>query len=232
MNNHQRVTQDSPWWAVLTPLQEDPLLTAALATAYTALALAFRGPREHFWSRMTCTGLVLGGLALANEPDLRRTRIHFSDIVAGLGSAGILYGIFTTGDRLARAILPHGADDIADIYALSTYRTKLELGARLGLIIGPAEELFWRGHVQKRLIQHYGRVSGTLLTIAAYSGAHLISGNLTLVGAASVAGAFWGGLSSFGIPMGALLVSHASWDILTFLIAPIAPRSTTRANQD
>ncbi len=61
-----------------------------------------------------------------------------------------------------------------------------------------------------------------LLGTAAYGGAHLVAGNLTLIGAASVAGAFWGGLHALGVPMGALIISHSAWDVFTFLIAPIA----------
>lgn len=222
MNNMDPHKLDESLLAALRRVAQDRTLLGGLATAYAAFALTFRGPREQFWSRMTLTGLSLGSLALASEPDLRRTRIHAQDVVVGLASAGVLYVIFIGGDRLARAILPHGAAEIDDIYTLGTFGKKLELAARISFVIGPAEELFWRGLVQKRLIQHLGRVPGTILGIAAYGGAHLVTGNLTLIGAASVAGTFWGSLSSLGVPMGALLVSHASWDIYAFLIAPFA----------
>jgi hypothetical protein len=54
----------------------DGLLAVGLGAAYAAFALTFRGPRRAFWQRMTATGLALGGLALAAEPELRRTRIR------------------------------------------------------------------------------------------------------------------------------------------------------------
>jgi membrane protease YdiL (CAAX protease family) len=200
-------------------------LEGGLAVAYVAFALTFRGPQRQFWNRMTATGLTLGGLALLSEDELRATRPTPQDLVVGLASAGVLYGVFVAGDRLARAILPHGGREIASIYDLSTLGQKLGIGARLALIIGPAEELFWRGLVQKRLIERYGPLVGALLGTAAYGGAHLVTGNLTLIGAASVAGAFWGGLHAAGVPLGALIVSHSAWDVLAFLIAPIAPPS-------
>jgi CAAX protease family protein len=83
---------------------------------------------------------------------------------------------------------------------------------RLALIIGPAEELFWRGFVQSRA----GYVTSTLL----YGGAHVVTENFTLLGAATIAGAYWGLLRAVGLPMGALVVSHVAWDIWIFLIAP------------
>ena len=44
--------------------------------------------------------------------------------------------------------------------------------------------------------------------------------NATLVGAATIAGAYWGLLRAIGVPLGALVVSHVAWDIWIFLIAP------------
>jgi membrane protease YdiL (CAAX protease family) len=201
-------------------LQSPPLLGIGLGLAFVLFGFTFRGPRRHFCQQMTRTGLLLGGLALASEPDLRRTRIRAADVAAGLASAGVLYVIFQIGDRLTRLLLPKGGSEIEAIYSLKQLRPRPELMARLGFIIGPAEELFWRGFVQERLMRHFGRLKGTLLGTAAYGGVHLVSGNFTLIGAASIAGAFWGGLFGLGMPLGALIVSHIVWDIVIFLIAP------------
>jgi membrane protease YdiL (CAAX protease family) len=169
---------------------------------------------------MTATGLTLGGLALAAEPELRRARIRRSDVAAGLASAAGLYGVFLAGDRLARRLLPKGGEEIGDIYALQQLRPRAELVARLGLVIAPAEELFWRGFVNERLGRRYGRWPGAALGAAAYGGAHVATGNFTLFGAAGVAGAYWSVLAAARMPMGALVVSHVAWDLWTFLVAP------------
>ena len=198
----------------------EPIVAIGLGLAFVFFALTFRGPRARFWQRMTRTGLALGAFALAAEPGLRRTRFSLRDALVGLGSAGILYGVFQIGDRLARLLLPKGNAEIDAIYGLETLRPRQELAARLAFVIGPAEELFWRGLVQARLIRQFGPLPGYVLGTAAYGGAHVVTGNLTLIAAATVAGAFWGGLLALGAPMGALIVSHAVWDVLTFLIAP------------
>jgi membrane protease YdiL (CAAX protease family) len=192
----------------------------ALAGAYAAFALTFRGPRDRFWQRMTRTGLVLGTLALATEKDLRRTRVHLSDVGLGLASAGALYSIFGAGDRMARALVPGGGEQIEEMYALRTLRPTGELAGRLAVVIAPAEELFWRGLVQRRLARRVGPWPAAVGATAAYAGAHIATGNLTLTGAAGVAGAFWSALAAAGMPMGALIVCHAVWDIWIFLIAP------------
>ena len=142
----------------------------------------------------------------------------------GLSSAGFLYGVFQIGDRMARRIMPKGGAEISAIYGLETLRPRGELAARLAFIIGPAEELFWRGLVQARLMRRFGTLPGLGLGTAAYGSAHLVTGNLTLIGAATVAGAFWGALAALGVPPGALIVSHSAWDVFIFLIAPTIQR--------
>jgi hypothetical protein len=188
------------------------LLALGIGAAFAAFGLTFRGPRARFWDRMTATGVVLGGLALATDRDARGTRIGPKEIALGLGTAAGLYGIFRVGDTIAREVMPRGKEEIGDVYALRSLRPKEELAARLGVVIGPAEELFWRGFVQSR--------TGYLAATALYGGAHLVTENATLIGAATVAGAYWGFLRAIGVPLGALVVSHVAWDIWIFLIAP------------
>ena len=197
-----------------------PLLGLGAGLSFIFFALTFRGPRKKFWDRMTGTGIVLGSLALVTQPKLRKTHIGLKDVLLGLGSAATLYGIFHIGDRISRKIVPNGGKQIDDIYSLKRIRPRKELMARLGLIIGPAEEFFWRGFLQDGLMENFGRFLGTLMGVAAYGGAHIASGNFTLIGAATIAGAFWGGLYALGVPLGALIVSHIVWDNVIFLIAP------------
>jgi membrane protease YdiL (CAAX protease family) len=206
--------------------RSDRVLLAGLGAAYIAFAVTFRGPRDRFWQRMTKTGLTLGGLALAAEPalrvDLRRSRSVTKTTAIGIASAGALYGIFQVGDRLARRLLPKGGEQIGEVYALRRLRPGPELAARLALVIGPAEELFWRGFVRRRLAERFGRWRGSALAAATYGGAHVVTGNLTLTGAATTAGAFWSALAAADAPMASLIVSHIVWDLWIFLIAPTA----------
>jgi membrane protease YdiL (CAAX protease family) len=188
------------------------LLALGIGAAFAAFGLTFRGPRARFWDRMTATGLVLGSLALAADRDTRRVRIGPSETLLGLATAAGLYGIFRVGDTVAREIMPRGGEEIGDIYGLRSLRPKEELAARLAMVIGPAEELFWRGFVQRR--------TGYLTATALYGGAHIVTENATLIGAATIAGAYWGLLRTMGMPLGALVVSHVAWDIWIFLVAP------------
>lgn len=202
---------------------EGPGLAAlglGLAAAGIAFTSTFRGPREHFWTRMTGTGLSLGTLALVLSGPARRARVRWWHVPLGLLSAGVLYLTFLLGDRFARRFVPGGDSQIREIYALRTLRPRGEIAARLATIVGPAEELFWRGLVQAALMRRFGRWKGAALAAGAYGGVHVTSGNFTLIGAAGVAGAHWCALYAAGVPLGALIVSHVAWDVWIFLVQP------------
>ena len=208
----------------LRPRRASPVapgaLEAGLLAAQTAFAATFRGPRDQFWQRMTLTGLSLGSLAVATSRQAREVRIRPRDVPLGLASAGVLYVTFAVGDRFARRFVPSGDREIREIYTLRTLRPRPEIAARLATIVGPAEELFWRGLVQEALMARYGRWPGSALAAAAYGGVHIVTGNFTLVGAAGVAGAHWCALYAAGVPLGALVVSHVTWDVWIFLVQP------------
>jgi membrane protease YdiL (CAAX protease family) len=195
-------------------------LTLGLAAATAAFTATFRGPRSRFWSRMTYTGLALGSLALVTSRPSRAVRIGPREVAGGLASAAVLYATFRVGDTFARRVVPGGDRQIREIYALRTLRPRDEIAARLAAIVGPAEELFWRGLVQSALMRRYGRWRGAALAAGAYSGVHVVTGNFTLIGAAGVAGAHWCALYAAGVPLGALVVSHVAWDVWIFLLQP------------
>jgi uncharacterized protein len=198
-------------------------LVVGLIAAQAGFAATFRGPRHRFWQRMTATGLGLGALALGASRAARRTRVGRADVAMGVASAAALYGTFQIGDRFARRFVPGGDAQIRDIYELRTLRPRGEIAARLATIIGPAEELFWRGLVQEDLMDRFGRWRGSALAAMAYGGVHIVTGNFTLFGAAGIAGAHWSLLRAAGMPLGALVVSHVTWDIWIFLVQPTNP---------
>ena len=169
---------------------------------------------------MTVTGAMLGGLALVANPRLRRTRVGPRELAVGLASAAALYGTFKFGDRFARRFVPGGDAQIRDIYSLRELAPHGETAVRLVAVIGPAEELFWRGLVQEALMRRYGRWTGAAMAALAYSAVHVTTGNFTLMGAAGIAGAHWCVLYAAGVPIGALIVSHCAWDVWIFLVQP------------
>ena len=192
-----------------------------MAAAGALWTVAFRGKRG-FWTKMATGVGSLGAYALYANPDLRKTRIRPADVVRGIASAGLLYGIFNVGDRFARKVMPNGAADIDDIYRKRGLTSDPFIAASLALLIAPGEELFWRGLVNRYLAQQLGPVAGNAAGATIYGAIHLVSGNLTLTGAATVAGGFWSLQHLSDARMGPLIVSHIVWDVWIFLVRPTA----------
>ena len=207
------------------------LAKLGLFIAYPAFALTFRGPRDKFWERMTATGAILGALAIAGDRSLQRPNVRARDIALGVGIAAGLYGIFQVGDRMARKILPGGGKNIDDIYKLRDIRPRDEIALRLAAVVGPAEELLWRGLLQRSITRRWGSPMASAAATLAYGGAHVVTGNPALIGAATVAGLYWSTLAAFGVPMAALIVSHVAWDIWIFLVAPTRAPATGSGTQ-
>jgi membrane protease YdiL (CAAX protease family) len=169
---------------------------------------------------MTIGAGLLGCYALWARPEQRKELPTLKDAAVGAASAGGLYAIFQVGDRLARRIMPAGSDEIASVYELRGIAPTPLITALLVGVIAPSEELFWRGLVQRSFMDRFGPTRGTLAAGAAYSAVHLVTGNLTLTGAAATAGLYWGTEYAVKPRLGPLLVSHVLWDVWIFLVAP------------
>ena len=122
------------------------------------------------------------------------------------------------------------------IYAMKEGSSPVALSLLLLLIIGPAEELFWRGYVQRMMMksatggqqsvisnQLSATMLPTLLAVVLYAIIHIASLNFMLIMAALVCGVVWGGLYwLFPNRLPALVISHALWDAAVFVWFPIS----------
>ena len=108
------------------------------------------------------------------------------------------------------------------IYGMKDGENPWILSFLLLFIIGPAEEIFWRGYLQNNLSKRFSPNIGFILTTLAYSLVHIFKFNFMLIMAAAVAGFIWGLLYRF-FPnrLGAIVLSHALWDCAVFIWFPI-----------
>ena len=90
------------------------------------------------------------------------------------------------------------------------------------LLIGPAEEIFWRGYVQERMSKKWGLNRGYLIATACYTLVHVPSCNFMLVMASMVCGLAWGFLyRQMPQHFTGIVISHALWDAAVFVWFPI-----------
>ena len=195
-------------------------VVAGLVLAAVAWAALFGLGRTDFWSRAAVAGIAIGTYAIVVQravlEDLLRPTV--ADVAIGVAAAGVLYGIFWAGNDILRRWLPAVAAQIDDLYDVRSVRrpARLPITAVL-LVVGPCEELFWRGFVQER--------AGFVIALAGYAAVHLWERKAVLVLAAVVGGAFWGALFSWRGTLVAPLVSHALWDLAVVVWRPLVPAS-------
>ena len=179
-----------------------------------------------FWWWMTANATLLTGLVVVMDGSWReavrkdlRDGILFK-IGLGLASAALLYAVFFVGNLLARWMFAFAAPGIDAVYGLKDGSSLLRVGLLIGLLIGPAEEWFWRGFLQRRLALRHGPWTGLAISTALYTGMHVTSLNPMLVLAAGICGLFWGLIYMRYRSLLMVTLSHLVWDLAVFVFFP------------
>jgi membrane protease YdiL (CAAX protease family) len=182
-------------------------------------ALTFGLPLGNFWLKIGLSVFIVSIYSFFFE----RPKIHFNpkSILWGFLSAFILYLIFLIGDKIAFFIISSSKGQVEKIYLMGIKTNKIFVFLLLLLITGPGEEIFWRGFLQRRLMERFGTMIGFILSTAIYGGVHIFSRNLILILAALVAGAFWGFLYLWKRDLLIQIISHSIWGGIIFVIAPV-----------
>lgn len=200
------------------------IFTLVLAAAlWTIMFSPWTAPYVNFWWMMTGSACTLSLLATIFAPGWwRRVDLSLSNILLGVVIAVMLWSMFWVGDKLSQMMFDFARPQVDLIYSMKDGESMWLLTALMLFLIGPAEEIFWRGYVQEKLSARYNRNIGFIVTTAIYALVHAGSMNFMLTMAALVAGFVWGALYRF-FPQkfGAIIVSHALWDVAVFIWFPI-----------
>lgn len=198
-----------------------PLLTAALLwflmfNPWLTLPL-------DFWTMMTLSGCILLMMALLIDPRwFADIEISWKGFFTGIALALVLWGIFWVGDKVATWMFPFARPQVDTIYSMKESQSEWVIGLLLLFIIGPAEEIFWRGFIQRSLSKRFTANVGFVATLLVYGLVHLWKFNFMLIMAAIVCGLVWGlAYRLWPKQLFALIVSHAIWDALVFVVWPI-----------
>ena len=150
--------------------------------------------------------------------------MHFTpkQLFWGVAIAVALWGIFWVGDKLSQLMFDFARPQVDTIYGMKEGESPWLLTALMLFLIGPAEEIFWRGYVQENFSKRWNANVGFAVTTLIYALVHAGSLNFMLIMAALVAGAAWGLLYRlFPKNFAAIIISHALWDVAVFIWFPI-----------
>ncbi len=194
-------------------------LGLALFLWYVSFALS----SGTFWFKLAFSAAGLAVLSfLVQEKENRPKFIAgFPDILIGAASAAVLYGMFRLGSIVLAVILPASSGQIEWIYARGDGVSLTTVSLLLLFITSPAEEIFWRGYVQKQLTRKLPPVTGVVLCACFYSVVHIWTFNPTLLLAAFIAGLFWGFLYLWRKNLTPVIISHALWTWSIFILFPV-----------
>ncbi len=181
----------------------------------------FRVNYGNFWIWMVIATSSLSIWSFSHDRSILKYNWSWGKIITwGVVSAAILYGIFVLGDIVTQSFINQD-QQIDSIYGRKSQLPQWTIGLLLLFPIGPGEEIFWRGFVQKRFAKKWNPWVGFLIAGLAYTAVHIPSMNLMLIGAAGVCGVFWGLLYKVTGSVLPGIVSHAVWDVSIFVLFPI-----------
>lgn len=203
---------------IVIPVTLAALLWFVMFSPWTA-------PHLNFWLTMAFAGALLMTISLTFGNELReslKANFRWSDIPIGVAIGAALWGVFWVGDKVAVWMFPFADGEIGSIYSMRDGMDYWTIGLLLLFVVGPAEEIFWRGYVQDGLGRKWSPTKAFVVTTLIYALVHIWSFNFMLIVAAAVAGGAWGLIYRlYPQRIWALIVSHAVWDIAVFLLFPI-----------
>ena len=190
---------------------------------WTIMFSPWTAPHVNFWWMMTASACVLSLIATLFSPGWwKRVKLTPTNILLGIAIAAALWGIFWIGDKLSQLLFNFARPQVDLIYGMKEGENPWVLTFLMLFIIGPAEEIFWRGFIQNSFSKRWNPNVGFIVTTLVYSLVHLSKFNFMLIMAAAVAGFVWGlAYRFFPEKFGAILLSHALWDCAVFIWFPI-----------
>jgi len=210
---------------VTMPLRLSAVLPWA-AAVFFSLLFHFRelGPLDFWWGMGTIIAVLVGTAVFADGSFRRSLREDLEEgvtrkVVLGVLTAVFLYLVFLAGNALSRRVLPFAGGGIEAVYGFKAGVPPWRVGLLLVFMIGPGEELFWRGWLQRSWQERFGPAALPLAT-ALYAAVHIASGNPMLVLGAAVCGVYWGFLYRRFHSILLVAVSHTLWDVAVFLVFP------------
>lgn len=191
-------------------------LFVGILLAALGWGLAFKGP-YNFWISIFFAALVIFIYSLTDKRTLRIIRPEKGDLIVGVLSGLFLFFVFFGISTILKNFLPDMYVYVDEVKSLKQLVPPYQ-SFPITLFVSISEEMFWRGYVQRRLMETFGKLKGYIFMILAYVFGHIFTFNISLVVAAFGAGLVWGFAFVWRKDLTPVIISHITWDVMLFFI--------------
>ena len=123
----------------------------------------------NFWVEMSLSILLLITIVLFLERNLISfKKITLRHILIGIISAIVLYFVFYAGNIISGYLFPFKDAQISSVYSNKAQGNSLLIGGLLLFVIGPGEEIYWRGFIQNFISKKFGENKGYIFATLLY----------------------------------------------------------------
>lgn len=174
--------------------------------------------RVVFWYFFTATMLLLICFVVAQDKLDDKLSV-FKYLFTGIVTGALLYGLFWVGNLFIELLHIPVINQISALYRRFGPHMFWHYLALI-LVVVPGEEIFWRGFVQKRLLNYLSTGGSIIVSAILYASVHIYSGQFMLPFAALIAGLLWGWLYAWRRSIPLVIVSHLVYDLFLFVFIP------------
>ncbi len=198
---------------LITPL-------ASLIVPFILWPIVFGPFSSNFWPGLAgATGILLLLSLLINRKLSLSSTPQW--LLLGAASGILLYGFFDLGFQLTKGISAFSTG-IGSIYLLKGSTSPIVIGLLLIFPIGPGEEIYWRGLIQRSLDNTSRKNPSWVLQAIPYTLIHLFTLNPPLLITALIGGLAWGYLNRLSGSITPCILSHVVFDLLIFVVLPFS----------
>jgi membrane protease YdiL (CAAX protease family) len=179
----------------------------------------------NFWAVMSIAtvSLILYTFLANWKQTILLFRFEIKHIWIGILSAVLLYLFFFVGHSVASNLFGFAKEQVINVYSTKEGTSLVVISVLLLLLIGPAEEVFWRGFVQAQIYSKLVKPTPSILiSTLLYTIVHIWALNLMLLIAAFFCGLFWGFIFYRYKSLVPVIISHSLWDFAIFILFPLS----------
>ena len=201
-----------------------PVVIASIVLGLVFWWIVFEAHFSNFWVKMAVATIIISAISLFFAgPEVKHLfKFRPRHVLIGIGSAILLYFLFWLGKIILTALFPSSGASISSVYAPRSSVPLPIIALLLLFVTSPAEEIFWRGMIQRFFMIKWNPWVGFIAGTLCYAGVHVVTLNVPLILAAFTAGFVWGLIYRFEKSLIPGIISHSLWATAIFVLFPVS----------